>query len=158
MGRILCIDYGLRRTGLAVSDPTRTIASALATIEHRDETALVSGLKSVIAEQEVDEIVLGLPLSQSGRPSQRSAQVTAFGARLAHLFKLPVSYCDERYSTSRAQEILNEVYADPAPRRGTPRRRTPSVQRKASALDRIAAVLILEDYLKSLRPPGAAGR
>jgi putative Holliday junction resolvase len=155
MGRILCIDYGLRRTGLAVSDPTRTIASALATIEHRDETALVNQLKPVIAEQEVDEIVLGLPLSQSGRPSARSAQVTAFGSRLAHLFKLPVHYCDERFSTSRAQQLLDEVYGDPAPRRGTPRRKTPSVQRKASALDRIAAVLILEDFLRNLRSPNS---
>lgn len=152
MGRILCIDYGLRRTGLAVSDPTRTISSALVTVEHRDETALVDKLKPIIAEQEVDEIVLGLPLSQSGKPTQRSAQVVAFGNRLHNAFKLPVSYCDERYSTSRAQQLLDEVFGDPKPRRGKPARHASSVKRKASTLDRIAAVLILEDHLRNCRP------
>jgi putative Holliday junction resolvase len=157
MGRILCIDYGLRRTGLAVSDPTRTIAQALVTIEHRDETALVDQLRPIIAEQEVEEIVLGLPLSQSGKPTARSAQVTAFGNRLHNAFKLPVHYCDERYSTSRAQQLLDEVFGDPSPRRGKPARHASSVRRKTSSLDRIAAVLILEDFLRNLRPPNSAG-
>ncbi len=153
MGRILCIDYGLRRTGLAISDPTRTIASALATIEHRDETMLINQLKLIVTEQEIDEIVLGLPLSQSGRPSQRSTQVTAFGSRLARVFKLPVHYCDERYSTLRAQAILDEVYGDPVPRRGRPPRHVPGVKRKKQSLDRIAAVLILQDFLKNRPAP-----
>ena len=70
MGRILCIDYGERHTGVAVSDPTRTIAQARPTIHHATESELLEALKRLVVEQEVDEIVIGLPVSRSGKPSR----------------------------------------------------------------------------------------
>ena len=148
MGRILCIDYGERHTGIAVSDPTRTIAQARPTIHHSSEKELLDVVKRLIGEQEVDEIVIGLPVSQSGKPSARSEQVRAFAAALAKATGLPVTPFDERFSTARAIEVLEEVRGGrslaPGKRPATGRDR-----KRREAVDRIAATIILEDFLSS---------
>jgi putative Holliday junction resolvase len=148
MGRILCVDYGERHTGVAVSDPTRTIAQAVPTIHHASERELLEALKRLIGEQEVDEIVLGLPVSQSGKPSARSEQVRAFADALARATGLPVTPFDERFSTVRANEVLEEVRGgrDLAPGR---RPATGKNRKRREAVDRIAATIILEDFLES---------
>jgi putative holliday junction resolvase len=140
LSRILCIDYGTRRTGLAVTDPTRTIAQGLPTIEHRDETEQLAAIRRAIAQWEATELVVGLPLSQSGKPSARSQAVLAFAERLRAATGLPVVTFDERFSTSRADELLAEVYG------GTSRKKA-----RQSAVDKVAATIILEDYLASPR-------
>jgi putative Holliday junction resolvase len=146
MGRILCIDYGERHTGIAVSDPTRTIAQALPTIHHAGEGELLGALKRLIAEQRVDEIVIGLPVSQSGRPSRRSEQVRSFSGQLKKATGLPVATFDERFSTARAIEVLEETRGarDIAPGR---RAATGRGKKRREAVDRIAATIILEDFL-----------
>jgi putative Holliday junction resolvase len=146
MGRILCIDYGERHTGVAVSDPTRTIARALPTIHHASEGELLEGLKRLIAEQEVDEVVVGLPVAQSGKPSRRSEQVRSFVGQLKRATGLPVMTFDERFSTARAIEVLEEARGgrDLAPGR---RAATGRDRKRREAVDRIAATIILEDYL-----------
>lgn len=138
MSRILCIDYGERHTGAAISDQTRTIVQGLPTIHHRSESALLAAICRLVAEHEVTAVVLGLPLGQSGKPSTRSKQVRRFGARLSRELQLPVTMFDERFSSSRAHEILDETYAG----RLAPKKRR-------AAADRIAAMLILEDYLQA---------
>jgi len=148
MGRILCIDYGERHTGVAVSDPTQTIAQALPTIHHASEAELLETLKHLIREQEADEIVIGLPVAQSGKPSRRSEQVRSFAGQLAKATGLKVTPFDERFSTARANEVLEEVRGG----RGlTPGKRaaTGKDKKRREAVDRIAATIILEDYLQA---------
>ena len=150
MGRILCIDYGERHTGVAVLDSTRTIAQARPTIHHESESELLDALKRLIVEQEVDEIVIGLPVAQSGKPSRRSEQVRSFAGQLRKATGLPVTTFDERFSTARANEVLEEVRGgrDLAPGR---RAATGRDGKRREAVDRIAATIILEDYLASRR-------
>jgi putative Holliday junction resolvase len=150
MGRILCIDYGERHTGVAVSDPTRTIARALPTIHHSTEGELLEALKRLIVEQEVDDVIIGLPVSQSGRPSRRSEQVRSFVGQLKKATGLPVTTFDERFSTARAIEVLEETRGgrDLAPGR---RAATGRNEKRREAVDRIAATIILEDYLSTGR-------
>jgi len=146
MGRILCIDYGERHTGVAVSDPTRIIAQALPTIHHATESELLEALKRIIVEQEVDEVVFGLPVSQSGKPSRRSEQVRSFTGQLKKATGLPVTTFDERFSTARAIEVLEETLGvrDLAPGK---RAATGKDKKRKEAVDRIAATIILEDFL-----------
>lgn len=146
MGRIICLDYGERRTGLAISDETQTIASALGTVEHHDVNELIRALQPLIIRYEVSELLLGLPLGRTGKPSIRSEQVRKIGQQLESELGLPVSYHSERGSTLRAAAALSES-------RGRPRRRSTSGSShlRHPALDRIAATIILEDYLESRR-------
>ena len=148
MGRILCVDYGERHTGVAVSDPTRTIAQALPTIHHTTERELLEALKRLVVEQEVDETVVGLPVSQSGKPSRRSEQVRSFAGQLRKATGLPVTTFDERFSTARAIEVLEETHGT---RQFAPGRRaaTGRDKKRREAVDRIAATIILEDFLSA---------
>jgi putative Holliday junction resolvase len=150
MGRILCIDYGERHTGVAVSDPTRTIAQALPTIHHATQSELLEALQRLIVGQEADEIVIGLPVGQSGRPSRRSEQVRSFAGQLKKATGLSVSTFDERFSTARANEVLEEVRGGRALAPGK-RPATGRDKKRREAVDRIAATIILEDYLASRR-------
>lgn len=141
MLRILCLDLGERRTGVAISDETRTIAQSLTTISHKNSEQLITVLKRITADYNVGRIVIGLPLSLSGKPSTRSEKIRQFAHRLSKDLSLPVELFDERFSTNRAQEIYTEV---------TGRRfRSPATRRRqtTSPIDRIAATIILENYL-----------
>ncbi len=145
MGRILCLDIGTRRTGVAVTDETRLIAQGLPTLEHRDETRLVEQVGRLITEQEIELVVVGQPLGPDGQASRRSEAVTRFANRLRNRFKLPVELYDERYSTARAIELLDETRGR-GPNRMRPASKGRSRKRKQAA-DRVAAVIILQDYL-----------
>jgi putative Holliday junction resolvase len=158
MGRILCLDYGLRRTGVAISDPTRTIAQPLCTIQTRsrppqpDTAGLIAALRRLTKEHEVTELVIGLPLGSTGRPSVRSRQVNRLGRKLADALGLPVHYQNERYSTVRAADVQSQVRhpARTGDRRNRRQTGTPA-RRCQDQLDRIAAAIILQDYLNSRR-------
>jgi putative Holliday junction resolvase len=151
MGRILCIDFGKRRTGVAVSDITKTIAQGLPTIEHKDEQHLLKALRQVIREQEVDEIVFGLPLAQSGKPSMRSGQVRSFAGQLKSATGLPVEFHDERFSTVRATGVLESTYFDTEKKVHHQPRISHGAPKHKRAVDRIAATIILEDFLSAKR-------
>ncbi len=160
MGRILCLDPGARHTGVAATDPTRTIAQALETIEHKDDGALVDRVAQLVRDLDVEIVVVGLPLSADGNPTRRSEQVTQLANRLRNRLKVPVELHDERYSSNRAALILADSQADcyqfrPGPtaaRRLKPLSKGRSRNRRLAA-DRLAAVLILEDYLSEKHPP-----
>ncbi|MGQ9708578.1 MAG: Holliday junction resolvase RuvX [bacterium] len=141
MPRILCLDYGERRTGVALSDETRTIAQSLVTINHNTDEDLITAIGRLVKQYEVDLIVIGLPLSLAGKPSSRSEKIRRFASCLAKRLHLPVELFDERFSTNYAQKVFTEVH-------GRPFRRDRST---ASPLDRIAATIILEDYLALLK-------
>ena len=136
MGRILAIDYGTKRTGLAVSDPTRTIAGALDTVPTHE---VKTYLKKYIASNDVDIIVVGKPSQMDGTPSQSFTQIEPFVRRLHKEFPgVEIEYYDERFTSVLAQRAIID---------GGVRK----IARRDNALvDRISAVIILQGYMESL--------
>jgi putative Holliday junction resolvase len=139
MSPLLGIDYGPARIGLALSDPTDTIATALGTHRVAAQGAFLERLRDLVHHHGVTGLILGLPLTTAGEEGDMARQVRAFGDRLAAETGLPVIYVDERFSSREASGLL----------RLGGRRRLPKEQ-----IDAMAAALILQQHLDSLhRPP-----
>lgn len=138
-GRVLAIDYGLARVGLAISDPLRIAAQPLTTLERRGDKHICREIAEIVQERDVREIVVGLPVDMSGRDSQQTQLVQAFIDRLKRHVRIPVETWDERLTTVAAERVLDEA--------STKRRK------KKKAIDQIAAALILEGYLARSRFP-----
>ena len=136
MGRILSIDYGKKRTGLAVTDPLRIIASALETVETKK---LEKYLADYFSKNDVDIIVLGKPSQMNGQPSETMRYIEPLAGRLRHAYpdKQVVLY-DERYTSVLAHRTILESGIGKMAR-----------QDKA-LVDRIAATIILQSYMESL--------
>ena len=134
-GRILAIDYGSRRMGLAVSDALGITAQGLETMQRRNRRADLKYLERLIREYEVKEIVLGYPLKMSGDQGPQSEKVAEFGAVLRQQFGLPVQLWDERLTSAEANRVLREAEL--------------SIEKRARAVDRMAAVLILQSFLQA---------
>ena len=132
-GRCMGIDYGLARVGLAISDPSRTIASPSKAVATED--ALVR-VKSLVQERDITEIVVGVPLHMDGSMSEMGEEVVAFVAQLRAVVDVPVTMRDERLSTVEAERALNSVDS-PARRR----------KRGKGRVDSAAAAIILQSYL-----------
>lgn len=135
MGRILAIDYGTRRTGLAVSDPLRIIAGALATVETKQ---LERYLADYFAKNDVDIIVLGKPTQMNGSPSQTMRYIEPLAGRLRHAYpdKEVVLY-DERFTSVLAHRTMLES--------GIGRQ----ARRDKALVDRISATIILQSFMES---------
>jgi putative Holliday junction resolvase len=133
MGRVLAIDPGERRLGLAVSDPTGAIALPLAVRQRVGWTADLAHLRDVVAQHGVDVVVVGRPLTTRGTEGPQAREASKFAARLRGALGLPVHEVDERFSTAAADRALRE----------TGRR---SRQRRAHR-DAVAAALILQPFL-----------
>lgn len=136
MGRILAIDYGTRRTGIAVSDPLRIIAGALTTVETRQ---LEKFLADYFSKNDVDTIVLGKPVQMNGSPSETMRYIEPLAARLRRTYpdKDVVLY-DERFTTVLAHRTMIES--------GMGR----MARRDKAVVDRISAAIILQSYMESL--------
>jgi putative Holliday junction resolvase len=118
-GRIMAIDYGERRIGLAVSDPTRTIASPAGFILRRaGKRPPVGEIINRATELEVTEFVLGLPLDGNGDETPRSAEVRALGKTLHERTNLPIRYVDERFTTSAALRTIRTLEGSTRDRKG----------------------------------------
>lgn len=136
MGRKLGIDHGLKRIGLALSDPMGIIASSLPTLKtERTTEKTLDRLLEVIAEHDIDEIVIGLPYRLSGQIGLQADEVRHFAEALGHRINIPITYWDER---------LTSVQADRAMREGGLSRK-----KRAQRVDQVAALLILQSYLDS---------
>jgi putative Holliday junction resolvase len=134
-GRILAVDYGERRIGLAVSDPTRTIASPAGFIERRaGKRAPVAELIRRAEAAEATAFVLGLPLDGNGDETPRCAEVRAIGAALAERTGLPVRYVDERFTTAAALRTIRDMGGSTAGRKGD--------------VDAMAATVLLQHALR----------
>ena len=104
MGRILAIDYGTKRTGLAVTDPLRIIATALETIE---TAGLIEFLKKYFQREGVDEVVIGMPKQLNNQDSETAPAVRKFVELFKHTFpEKPISLADERFTSSMAQRVM----------------------------------------------------
>lgn len=136
MSRALGFDYGERRIGVAVSDPSGTIAQALPTlVRRRGKRPPYPAIEELVREWDVERIVVGLPLESSGEEGQQANRAREFGEGLARRTGLPVEYWDERLTSARARrEIL---------RMEVPR----SARQEKERVDAMAAVLILQAYL-----------
>ena len=139
MGRVLAIDPGERRVGLAVSDPLGITAQGLPTFDRRNGS-LVTHIEELAREYGVTAIVMGNPISMSGRESEASTRARALADELRSHLLLPVEMWDERLSSAEAQRVLAGSRAD------------------KGAVDRVAAVLILQGYLDSRSRGPAAGQ
>lgn len=143
MGRILGLDFGSKTTGVAVTDPLKTIASPLETIKRNKEGKLRPTLRRIVElarENEAELIVLGEPINMDDTKGERAEKSAEFKALLEHRLladglEIPVVLWDERLSTVGADEILEESGIA-------------SGERK-QYIDKIAAALILEDYMNN---------
>ena len=138
MGRILSIDLGERRVGLAISDENQTIAQGLNTINHKNEDDLISTIKQVVNERRVGEIVIGYPISLSGNKTKRSNWVEDFQKKLEKIFNIPVNLFDERLTSQLATRFLEEANQ---PRRGTNPNKTIKNKRMKQVVDKLAATI-----------------
>ncbi len=141
---VMGLDFGERRIGIALSDPSRLIASGYSTIDRRKTPDYLKALEAIIREEDVAHIVVGYPLRTDGRklPGDKTEAVDAFIAELEARFGLPTDREDEAYTSSLAQEVLRQ-------RGGLRHNRQNKHKREEdkSAIDRVAACFILQDWL-----------
>ena len=133
MARILGFDFGTRRVGAALSDPGRTMAFPLEVYELRGPEPDARHYRELVLENEVERIVVGLPLHTSGREGELAVRARQFGVWLAAVTARPVVYYDERYTTIEAERHLIDA-------------RLTSKKRKAMR-DKLAAQIMLQSYL-----------
>ncbi|KAB2878348.1 Holliday junction resolvase RuvX [bacterium] len=133
-GRILAIDYGERRIGLALSDPMRIIASGLTTIQVQNENAAIQKIKKLVNEHEVIQIVMGNPLDKNGSEGTKAQKVRIFAEKLRQQIPLDIVFWDERMSSVTALKMLVEAESK-------------KKRRTKEKIDELAAVVILRHYL-----------
>lgn len=121
--------------GLAVSDALGITAQGLETLQRKNRRSDFARLERVIRENQIQEIVLGYPLRMSGQEGTQSQKVAEFAEELRRKFELPVHLWDERLTSAEANRLLREADL--------------SIQRRAQAVDRIAATLILQSFMQA---------
>lgn len=138
--RYLGVDIGKKRTGLAISDPTGLIARPLEVVAGgADAAALGRALRPIVEREEVEGLVVGLPRRMGGEEGPEAVHARAVGVHLARAFGLPVEMWDERLSTVEATDRLIEA--------GLGR------EERKDQVDKVAAALILQDFLDSRHGP-----
>lgn len=136
MSRILAIDYGTKRTGIAVTDPLCIIANGLATVSTSE---LFEFLSQYITKESVGQIVIGKPIQPNGQPSENLARVEQFVNRWRKIHpELPIDYYDERFTSVIAHQAMITGGVKKKTRR-----------EDKGLVDEISATIILQDYMKS---------
>lgn len=135
-GRVLAVDLGARRIGLAVSDPLGLTAQGLATLERRNRRDDLAALKRLAGQYQVEMVLVGHPLHLSGRAGKQSELAEAFAEDLRRRLGLRVQMWDERLTTAEAERVL--------------RASGMGLEKRRRAVDRMAAVLLLQSYLDRL--------
>lgn len=138
MARVLALDVGERRIGVAVSDPTGILARPLTTIVRASRQADFQAIAALVEEHAIERVIVGLPLSLDGTEGPQARQTRRYGERLAAALEVPIEYWDERYSSAVAGDILRE--------KGRQRRQV------RGELDAAAAAVILQSYLDAEAP------
>ena len=135
MHRVICLDYGDKNIGVALSDPLGMTAQALTVIRRDNENAVKAVLRQLaklLSENDVGEIVLGYPRNMNGSEGFRCEKTKEFKKRLEKRFEIPVTLWDERLSTAGADRSLTHLTKD----------------KRKSIIDKMAAVFILQGYLE----------
>lgn len=137
MGRLLSIDYGKKRTGIAVTDPLQIIANGLVTVNTPD---LLDFLKDYVGREKVERIIVGKPIQPNGLPSENLKRVEAFVKRWKKVVPdVPVDYYDERFTSVMAHRAIIDS--------GVKKKRR---REDKGLVDEISATIILQDYMKSI--------
>ncbi len=131
--RILAIDFGLKRMGLAVSDALGVTAQGLATLERVRIADDLEHLRKLVEEYAAERVILGNPISQAGAETAMSGQVAAFAEKLRRILACPVELWDERLTSAEANRMLRESGI--------------GIEKRRRAADRVAATLLLQGYL-----------
>lgn len=140
MARILSIDYGKRRTGLAVTDPLQIIAGGLCTV---DTPQLMNYILDYVKKEEVECVVIGMPTQTNGQPSENQARVREFTGRLKKVLpNMSVVFWDERFTSVMAHQTMLES--------GLSKKR----RQDKALVDEISAIIILQSYMESKRQLG----
>jgi putative Holliday junction resolvase len=131
--RVLALDVGSRRIGVAVSDALGITAQGLETIQRQNKRRDLAALGEVLKQYAVTEIVVGLPLRLSGAEGTQSEKMRLFAELLKTHFGLPVHLWDERWTSTEANRLLRETEL--------------SIKKRGQAVDRMAAILILQSWM-----------
>ena len=133
MSRILAIDFGERRIGLAISDELGLIARGLSTFQKEEDKDFILHLKGMVDENEIEQIVVGLPKMMDGTLGEGAEQVKKFAEDIKEKLGIPITLWDERLSSVQSERILREMGE--------------KYTRKKEKVDQLSAVLILQSYL-----------
>lgn len=133
-GRVLALDVGSRTIGLAVTDALGITAQGLETIRRKNKRTDFAALEQVIQHFQVVELVVGLPLRMSGLEGTQAEKMQLFAEELRKRFQLPVHLWDERLTSAEANRLLRETDL--------------SIKKRGAAVDRLAAVLILQSFME----------
>jgi putative Holliday junction resolvase len=134
--RILALDVGKRRIGLAISDELGITAQGLPTLQRTTVREDLANLAELSRDRDVTLFLVGEPLHMSGDKSRQAQYIRDFAERLTERTGIPVQFWDERLTTVQAQRVLRESGI--------------SIEKRAKAVDRLAAVILLESFLDSL--------
>ena len=141
MARILAVDYGKKRTGLAVSDELQIIAGGLATVETKE---LEKYILDYLSREKVELIVVGLPKQMNNQPSENMARIEPFVNRMRKLVGIPIEFYDERFTSVLAHQAMLQSGMGKMARRNK------------ELVDEISAVIILQSYMESRRMRGCS--
>ena len=131
--RILALDFGEKRIGVAISDPLNIFAYPLVTLQN--DSKIWDGLKNILTENKIEKVIIGYPFKESGAVSKISDLVLKFQSEIEKRFSIQTELVDERYSSSIAQQRI--VQSIPSKKK----------RRDKSLIDKNAAAVFLEDYL-----------
>lgn len=134
MAVMLGLDVGDVRIGVAVSDVLGSGAHPLCTLTRTNRKRDVTAIGDLASIHKVERIIIGLPISLDGTIGAQAEKVKQFGNRLSQSLNIPVDYCDERFTTTEAEEILDQSEVNPKDR--------------DKVIDQVSAVLILDEYLR----------
>ena len=134
-GRTLALDVGARRIGVAVSDPLGITAQGLPTLQRQNKRRDLEALRRLFNDYQVREVVIGLPLRLSGAEGTQSEKMRRFAEDLHVHFGVPVHLWDERWTSTQANRLLRETEL--------------SIEKWAQAVDRMAAILILQSWMEA---------
>ena len=131
----MAIDYGERHIGIALSDSKQLFAFPFLTIDVKKTSSYLEKIAEIVNEQNVGKIIVGIPLSAEDEETYKSKKIRSFAQTLSKYIKLPIIFKDESFTTHRATKVLHS--------------QKKSLKKNKSKLDKIAAALILKDYLDS---------
>lgn len=132
--RLMGIDYGIARLGIALSDESGTIAAPFTTIKNENT---VNKIKNIINEKKVEKIILGIPSDSEGRDTKQSKRIRNFHKKLEEKIDIPIELFDENYSTREAYSVLKQMGL--------------SMKKSKKRVDEVAASIILEEYIKYVK-------
>jgi len=137
MGRILAVDMGEKRVGLAISDPMGIIAQPLKTIYRQTNDQVITELKDIVTELSIECIVIGIPYHFNGKKSKMAIEIEKFSEYMAQAISIPIVFEDERLTTRMAEMSLHMMGKKVGNSRGK--------------IDQIAAAHMLQSYLKRIK-------